>query len=208
MAAVKEHPMHALAAFLPDGCFDKVVHYLHQYKVHLTVTRERSSVLGDYRNAVHGKNHRISVNSNLNKYAFLITLLHELAHLLTFEQHGHRVASHGKEWKTIYGRLLADFVNKNIFPADIEHELKRSLTNPAASSCAEEHLMRVLRRYDAGKEGIVLVEEIAANALFVTKDGRVFQKGEKLRKRYRCTEVKTGLVYLFSAIYEVKPLQL
>jgi len=205
MAAVKEHPMHALAAFLPEGCFDKVVHYLHHYKVHLTVTKERISVLGDYRNAVHGKNHRISVNSNLNKYAFLITLLHELAHLLTFENHGHRVSSHGKEWKNIYGRLLADFVNKNIFPADIEKELKRSLTNPAASSCAEEHLMRVLRKYDVKKEGLVLVEELALNTLFVTKDGRVFRKGEKLRKRYRCTEIKTGLVYLFSAIYEVLP---
>lgn len=199
--------MHALAAFLPEGCFDKVVHYLHYYKVHLTVTKERTSVLGDYRNAVHGKNHRISVNSNLNKYAFLITLLHELAHLLTFEKYGHRVSSHGKEWKSIYGHLLADFVNRNIFPADIEKELKHSLTNPAASSCAEEHLMRVLRKYDLKKDGLVLVEELPLNTLFVTKDGRVFRKGEKLRKRYRCTELKTGLVYLFSAIYEVMPVR-
>ncbi|CAN5757318.1 SprT-like domain-containing protein [soil metagenome] len=207
MAGVKEHPMHALAAFLPDGSFDKVVHYLHQYKVHLTVTKERKSVLGDYRNAVHGKNHRITVNSNLNKFAFLITLLHELAHLLTYEHHGHRVAAHGKEWKHIYGRLLADFVNKTIFPPDIEDELKRSLTNPAASSCAEEHLMRVLRKYDVKQDGIVLVEELQLNALFVTKDGRVFRKGDKLRKRYRCTEIKTDLVYLFSAIYEVIPVK-
>jgi len=203
MAAVKEHPMHALAAFLPDGSFEKVVYYLHQYKVHLTVTRERKSVLGDYRNAVHGKNHRITVNSNLNKFSFLITLLHELAHLLTYEQYGHRVAAHGKQWKHIYGNLLSAFVHKNIFPPDIEDELKRSLANPAASSCAEEHLMRVLRKYDTKKEGIVLVEELPVNALFVTKDGRVFRKGEKLRKRYRCTELKTDMVYLFSAIYEV-----
>src|SRR6187455_3787837 len=104
MAAVKEHPMHALAAFLPEGCFDKVVHYLHHYKVHLTVTRERKSVLGDYRNAVHGKNHRITVNSNLNKYAFLITLLHELAHLLAHEKYGHRILPHGAQWKIEYGK--------------------------------------------------------------------------------------------------------
>src|SRR6478609_9652542 len=121
-----EHPMQALAAFIPDGTFDLVVDYLHKHKVHLTVKRERKSVLGDYRNAVHGKNHRISVNSNLNKFAFLITLLHELAHLLTYEHYGHRVSAHGKEWKHIYGRLLADFVNKDIFPHDIEGELKRS----------------------------------------------------------------------------------
>ena len=205
MARVKEHPMEALADFLPDNSFDKVVYYQHHYKVHLTVARERRSVLGDYRNAVHGKNHRISVNANLNKYAFLITLLHELAHLLTFEKHGHHVASHGKEWKRIYGHLLADFLSKNIFPADIEKELNQSLINPGASSCAEEHLMRVLRKYDTKKDGILLVEELQVNTLFITKEGRVFKKGEKLRKRYRCTEIKTGLVYLFSAIYEVKP---
>src|ERR1051325_9211095 len=100
--AIEEHPMYALAAYLPEGAFENVVHYLHLYRVHLTVTKERKSILGDYRNAVNGKNHRITVNGNLNKYAFLITLLHELAHLLTYNQYGHRVVAHGKEWKTLY----------------------------------------------------------------------------------------------------------
>lgn len=196
--------MQALAEFIPDGTFDQVVEYLHKYKVHLTLTRERKSVLGDYRNAIPGKNHRITVNKNLNKYAFLVTLLHELAHLLTFEQYGHRVMSHGKEWKAIYGNLLATFVQHNVFPEDITQALRQSISNPAASSCAEEGLMRVLRRYDAKKEHVHLLEELPANALFATADGRVFQKGERLRKRYRCKEVKTGLVYLFSPVYEVK----
>ena len=202
--AASEHPMQALSAFIPEGTFDLVVHYLHQYKVHLTVTRERKSVLGDYRNAFRGKNHRISVNNNLNQYAFLITLLHELAHLLTFEQYGHRVAAHGKEWKAVYSTLLADFILKDIFPHDITLALKKSLHNPAASSCAEEDLMRVLRTYDLKKEGIYLVEELKEGTLFKTPDGRIFRKEDKLRKRYRCTEVKTGKVYLFSAVYEVR----
>ncbi|HXL57885.1 MAG TPA: SprT-like domain-containing protein [Chitinophagaceae bacterium] len=208
MAAVKEHPMHALATFLPEGSFENVVHYLHQHKVHLTVTRERKSVLGDYRNAVHGKNHRITVNGNLNKYAFLITLLHELAHLLTHEQYGHRVAAHGKEWKKLYAQLLADFIEKKIFPADIENELRRSLTNPAASSCAEESLMRVLRTYDERKKELCFIEELPAGTFFKIKDGRIFQKGEKLRKRFKCKEKNTGHVYLFSPIYEVKPVNI
>jgi SprT protein len=203
--AIEEHPMHALAAYLPEGSFENVVKFLHQYRVHLTVTRERQSVLGDYRNAVKGKNHRITVNGNLNKYAFLITLLHELAHLLTFEQYGHRVSAHGKEWKNLYGRLLKDFVLKKIFPADIEQELRKSLANPAASSCAEEELMRVLRKYDEGKNSVCLLEEIPHGSFFKIKDGRVFQKGEKLRKRFKCNEKNTNIIYLFSPIYEVKP---
>jgi hypothetical protein len=40
--------------------------------------------------------------------------------------------------------------------------------------------------------------------LFELKDGRLFKKGEKLRKRFRATEVKTGVVYLFHAMYEVR----
>lgn len=204
MGATEEHPMHALAQFLPPDTFTRVVHYLHTYHVHLTVTRARKSVLGDYRNAVPGKNHRISVNGNLNPYAFLITLLHELAHLLTHERFGHRVAAHGKEWKQQYGRLLADFLQHKIFPEDIAQELHQSLHNPAASSCAEESLMRVLRRYDPEKNGVILVEEVPPGATFITRDGRVFQKGDKLRKRYRCKELQTGLIYLFSPIYEVK----
>ena len=199
-----EHPMQALAAYLPDSTFDEVVQYLHQYKVHLTVTRERKSVLGDYRNAVHGKNHRISVNGNLNKYAFLITLIHELAHLLTFDTYGHKVNAHGKEWKHIYSGLLAGFVQRKLFPDDITAALKSSLQNPAASSCAEEGLMRVLRNYDARTHGIALVEELPKGAQFATKDGRIFTKGDKRRKRYTCTEVKTGAIYLFSPVYEVR----
>jgi hypothetical protein len=65
-------------------------------------------------------------------------------------------------------------------------------------------LTRVLRRYDEKKNDIYLLEEIPPGVYFKTKDGRIFQKGEKLRKRFRCTEKNTGLVYLISPLYEVK----
>lgn len=199
-----EHPLQALAEYLPPDTFLPVAAYLQQYNVHLTITRERKSILGDYRNAHNSRNHRISVNGNLNTWSFLITLLHELAHLLTFERYGNRVQSHGREWKTLFGHLLAQFLETNVFPPDIEKELLATLHNPGASSCAEESLMRVLRRYDSKKEGQLLVEEVPQHRLFKMKDGRVFKKGEKLRKRYRCEEVGTRKVYLFSPVYEVE----
>ena len=137
MAQQNEEPIQTLAAFLPDDSYVYVADYLNQYKVHLTITKARSSVLGDYRNAHQNKNHRISINGNLNKFSFLITLLHELAHLLTFEKYRHSVAAHGREWKAVYGGLLATFVQHNIFPDDIKIAVLRSLHNPAASSCAD-----------------------------------------------------------------------
>ena len=200
----KEVPIGQLQDYLPPGTYDAVLSYLRQYKVHLTVARERKSILGDYRHRTHQDNHRISVNGNLNTYCFLITLLHELAHLLTFEQFGNKVLAHGREWKTIYAKIVAQFLEHKIFPADIKAELLQSLQNPAASTCAEDGLLRVLRKYDAKESHRRLVEEIALNALFRLNDGRVFKKGDKLRKRYRCIEVRTGKVYLFSPVYEVE----
>jgi hypothetical protein len=200
----QQAPLEALKQFLPEGTFEMVSTYLHTHRIHLTVTRERSSVLGDYRNAVHGKNHRISVNGNLNPYAFLYTLIHEIAHLLVYDQYGHRVASHGREWKHVFSLLLKEFLAEDVFPADIRAAIATSLGNPAASSCAEDGLLRVFRKYDKGKEDIVFVEEIELGGLFAIKENRIFRRGPKIRKRYKCVEVKTGKEYLFSPVYEVK----
>ena len=200
----KEAPIGHLEKFLPPGTYVAVLQYLELYKVHLTIAAERKSILGDYRHRTHFSNHRISVNGNLNKFSFLITLLHELAHLLTFEQFGNKVLSHGREWKMVYGKLLEQFVRNKIFPADIEKELLASLKNPAATSCAEDGLVRIFRKYDDAKSHNRLVEEVAENGIFRCHDGRIFKKGEKVRKRFKCTEVKTGRVYLFSPVYEIE----
>lgn len=200
----QEAPLQQLKDFLPEGSFDEVVHYLLHYKVHLTITRERQTILGDYRNSYAGKNHRISVNGNLNRYAFLITLLHELAHLFTYERYGHRVPAHGKEWKNEYSKILAQFLLKKIFPEDISKALLKTLQNPAASSCADTTLLRVLHKYDQKKEGVILVESIPDGGLFSIKGGRVFKRVEKMRKRLKCIEVATGKIFLFSPVYEVE----
>jgi SprT protein len=201
--AKQEAPLLALRQYLPEGSFDEVLYYLQHYRVQLTITRSRSSILGDYRHAHQGQQHRISVNGNLNRYAFLITLLHELAHLFTYERFGHRVQPHGAEWKNEFSKILAQFILKKVFPPDVEKTLMQTLQNPAASSCADEKLLRVLYRYDVKKEGALLVEQVAEGALFAIKGGRIFKRGERVRKRYKCTEMATGKQYLFSPVYEV-----
>ncbi|MEJ7611064.1 MAG: SprT-like domain-containing protein [Ferruginibacter sp.] len=181
-----------------------MLHYIYTYRVQLTIARKRRSVLGDYRHAHAGKGHRISINSDLNTYAFLITLLHEIAHLITFEKHGRKVSPHGREWKTCFGGILTEFTGKSIFPPEIEQILLRSLHNPAASSCADEKLLRALKAYDTQDHHVFFVEELAAGERFYTTDGRVFEKGEKIRKRYKCLEPASGKWYLFSPVYEVR----
>jgi hypothetical protein len=200
----KEAHISALQHFLPDNTYEPVLAYLHHYHVHLTVAKERKSILGDYRHRTHGKNHRISVNGNLNKYAFLITLLHELAHLLTFEKYGNRIVPHGREWKNVFGQLLAQFIEHRVFPDDIKKSLMDSLHNPAASSCSDEELLRVLKHYDEKETHLVFVESLPEGSLFKTHDGKVFRKGGKIRKRFKCEEIKTRKIYLFSPIYEAE----
>lgn len=204
---VSEHPLHSLASFLPGGSFEEVVAYIQRYRVHLTITKKRKSVLGDYRHAFGGKNHRITVNGDLNPYEFLITLLHELAHLLTYEQYKNKVEPHGLEWKTCYGQLLQHFVQLGVFPHDIQQALRFSIINPAATANGETALLLVLRKYSRNhKEGYAHVADIGEGQLFQMDNGRIFRKGALRRKRYECVEVKSGLRYSFSAVMEVKVL--
>ena len=200
----KEAPLNALDAFIPEGSYQLIEPYLMHYKVHLTITRSRKTVLGDYRNAHADKTHRITVNGNLNRYAFLITLLHELAHLITFIRFGHKVASHGKEWKSQFSDLLAHFVQAQLFPNDIKMQLSKSMASPAASSCADDALMRVLRKYDPHKEGFCLVEELKEGECFKISNGRIFKRMHQQRKRIQAIEISTNKIYLFSPVYEVE----
>src|SRR5689334_10505672 len=109
----KEVPIGQLNDYLPPGTYEAVLTFLRQYKVHLTVARERKSVLGDYRHRTNQDNHRISVNGNLNSWSFLITLLHELAHLLAFEHFGNNILAHGKKYMAVC--LISSF-KKRYFP--------------------------------------------------------------------------------------------
>lgn len=200
----KEVPVQTLEAYLPANTYPYVSEYLHRYGIHLTVTKARQSVLGDYRPAVRDMAHRISVNGNLNPYAFLLTLLHEMSHLLVFEQYGIKVMPHGKEWQKMFSDLLAVFLEKSIFPADIKQVLIQTINKPAASSCGEESLMRVLQKYDKNSKNKIRVEEVPLGQYFKLEDGRIFIKGPKLRKRHKAVEHPGGSVYLFSGIYLVQ----
>ncbi|MEQ1555091.1 MAG: SprT-like domain-containing protein [Ferruginibacter sp.] len=178
----------ALLQYLPEASYELVLQYIVTHKVQLTITRSRTTVLGNYRHAHANKGHRISVNGDLNKYAFLITLLHEIAHLITFETHGNKVAPHGQEWKYQFGKILSTFLEMQFFPLDIKAVLLK---------------LRVLKNYDENKDGIFFVEQILLGDKFKIKGNRVFEKGEKIRKRFKCKEIATGKWYLFSPISEV-----
>jgi SprT protein len=201
----KEAPLEYLDNYLPAGASEKLLEYLHRFKVHLTITRSRKSILGDYRHATGTDHHRISVNGSLNKYAFLITLIHEIGHLITYQQFGNSVNAHGKEWKLAYRGVLEDFIRLKLFPPDLHQALLKSLHNLPASSCSDINLTRVLKNYDT-RDKTVLVEDLKEGSHFKTSDGKLFKRGKQIRKRIECIELSSGKLYLFSPVFEVEPL--
>ena len=114
----------------------------------------------------------------MNSYSFLITILHELAHLFTFERYGNRVASHGKEWKNEFRNILSEFIQQKFFPEEIESALLQSQHNPAASSCADTHLMRVLNKYDIKKTIIFLWSNCPIMHYLPPATNGFFKKGQ------------------------------
>src|SRR5690606_29272664 len=127
-------------------------------------------------------------------------------HLFTFEKYSGKVKSHGQEWKYEFACILKDFIELNIFPIDVKHTLVKSLKNPAASSCSDVALLKVLRKYDDNPHRLMLVEELQKNDLFIAHK-RMFKMGEKIRTRYKCQETATGKWYLFSPVFEVKKVE-
>jgi SprT protein len=201
----QETSLNFLENFLPNGAFEQIAPFFQSHTIHLTVTHERKSVLGDYRNPTReSPHHRISINANLNPYSFLITLLHELAHLFTFVHFGNRVSPHGREWKTQFRHILIPFMGKRFFPGDVEKALHAYLHDPAASTCTDARLYKALYRYDEHKPGFKLVDDLNVNQYFETEDGQLYQKLEKLRTRTRCKNVQNGKMYFFQGIAEVR----
>jgi len=188
---------------LPPDSSIQIAEWINHFKVELKISKSRQSKLGDYRPPHQGKPHRISINYNLNPYSFLITLIHEFAHLTCWNKHQFRVKPHGEEWKIEFKILMDPWIEKGIFPAEIKEGLIRYIHNPAASSCTDLRLMRVLNQYDFSKPNEFSLESLAPGTHFRIKDGRVFIKGEKLRKRYKCLEPKTRKLYLFNPLAKV-----
>jgi hypothetical protein len=206
MAAYEKTSFDALKNYLPEGSFEMVMPLILKHRVHLVVTRERATKLGDYTNAYSNKNHRISVNGNLNRFAFLITLLHEMAHLLAFEAYGLKIEPHGREWKNTFGQLLKVFLEAGIFPADVAAELSKIVHNPPATTSGEEGLQRVLKQYNTGASIFIAVEELEAGSYFIYRR-KLYERGELVRKRIKCTHYHTGKQYLFHPLCEVFPME-
>ncbi len=168
----------------------------------LTIKKSRSTKLGDFRPAHDKTPARISVNGDLNKYSFLVTLIHEIAHGVCWIKYNSKVKPHGDEWKRIYSEMLSQFIGNEIFPTDLEKIIVKHIHRPKASSCSDMNLLKALKKYDAIPS--LFLEDLPFDAHFELSSGRIFQKKEQKRKRFYCIELKTQRAYLVNPLAEVR----
>ena len=192
-----------LSEYLPGNTVEQVYQWIIKYKIHFKISKRRSTKLGDYRPPIRSRNHRISINHDLNPYSFLITFVHELAHLKVFEKHNRSALPHGKEWKQEYKSLMQAFLDNNTFPDDLNQVLKKSMINSKASSTSDLALSRALSHFDIPTDHSEL-ETLERGTVFQTQNGRQFRKGERIRTRYKCLNLQNKRYYLFHPLTPVE----
>ncbi|QBN19917.1 SprT-like domain-containing protein [Flavobacterium nackdongense] len=192
-----------LSKYLPEHAVKPVFELIVANQVHLKIVNERVTRHGDYRKGLSGK-HEITVNANLNKFRFLITLVHEISHLVAFEKFGRAIKPHGNEWKYSFQRLMIPFIRPEIFPHSVLPLVANHFRNPTASSDSDARLAFALKQFDERKQDIHYIHEVPNGSFFRIKNGRIFKKQGLRVKRYECLEVKTGRLFLFNANAEVE----
>ncbi|MGB7395945.1 MAG: SprT-like domain-containing protein [Pricia sp.] len=192
-----------LEKYLPERAVALCSELIKNNNVHLKIVNERVTRHGDYRRMPNGI-HQITVNATLNKYRFLITLVHEIAHLVAFEKFGRRIKPHGREWKHTFQHMMLPFIRPEIFPSQLLPLLAKHFRNPKASSSTDAGLSMALKEFDPGQPDRTYVFEIPSGSVFRIYNGKTFKKGNRRTKRYECVELETGKMYLFQPNAEVE----
>jgi SprT protein len=191
-----------LKDFISQEAVPQVLKLLEHDNLLVKIKNERKTRHGDYMRLPNGK-HQITINSNLNPYRFLITLIHEIAHFEAYKTYGRFIKPHGIEWKKTFQHLMLSFLNPEIFPNHLLPLLAKHFKNPKASSDSDVALALALKQFDEPNDK-TYVFEVPLGTMFKLYNGKIFKMGQKRVKRFECLEVKTGKLYLFNPNAEVE----
>ena len=190
--------------YVPEKSIEILKSWINELEVNIKITNARKTKLGDFR--FSNGSSLITINNNLNKYSFLITLTHELAHAFIFREFKNNVPPHGDKWKHKFRSMLLYFLSPGYFPEDILKELSRYMINPKASTYSDYKLTFVLKKYDKAFSKYIL--DVKEGDTFQLFNGRLFVKGKLQRRRFKCIELKTNKIYLFHPYAEVQKTQI
>ena len=188
--------------YIPKSSFTLIKNLIDEQNLVIKIVKVRKTKHGDFKRFKDGTN-QITINHINNKYRFLITLIHELAHFRVNRNLMRRVKPHGIEWKKTFQLLMLPFLNNTIFPDKILSNLANYLKNPSATTDSNIELGISLSKYDPASNTVFLFD-ILNDTLFQHNENKIYKKIGKLRKRYICEEIKTQRRYLFSPVTRVE----
>ncbi len=193
-----------IRAHVPSAAIDYSIELWRLGRFHFKASRDRATKLGDYTFDPSTKKHTITVNRGLNPYSFLVTYLHEVAHLVTTIRHGLSVKPHGEEWQSAFKEVMYPILKVEVFPEDVLLALHLHMYNdPSASSCGDIALMKVLNRYDKDGDEYIFLEDLKEGDEFLIKDDLFKIETFKL-KRALCLQLATGRKYSVAKAMKVK----
>jgi len=177
----------------------QISNWINYYNIHLRITRERKTKLGDYSHPIINRSyHKISINGNLNKYAFIITFIHELAHLRVWNNNKFkRVQPHGIEWKNEYFSLLTSMNTSDFFAEEVQIAIINHLQKIKSSTAYDNQLMKILNKYNLNFKEQIFITDIEVGTRFSFR-GRIFEKREKIKTRIKCKCITNSRYYTFS----------
>lgn len=186
---------------LPIHSINYCIKVSKPFDFELNVSFDRKSKFGHYKYWPTTKLHSISINKGLSKPLFLITFIHELAHLQVMVKYGREEKPHGLRWKRTFTTLMLPLLNPTIFEDKLLSRLAKHLKNPKASLSADPALWSIL--FPKASTNSLSVEDIEIGNSFVFKD-RVFKKVKTRRTRALCYESKSGNNYLIPLLAKIE----
>lgn len=197
-----------LLNYIPQTAHKYILELIERHPIQLKITAPRKTLLGSYKRNNRGED-QISINGDLNPYSFLITLLHEFAHLKAFDQYGFSIEPHGPEWQKTFSNLLSPLLSIHCFPDEINDHLLKKNNQLSASQCTDPILYGYLKKYDCREEGVKLLRELCIGDHFSLSNGMQFKKLKINRTRAVCRRIdghQAEHLFTISLLAEVYPI--
>ena len=166
-----------LEKYLPENSLPYLKNWFSNHRIHIKITRDRNSKLGDYRK-LPDASHQITINSTLEPQLFFFVLAHELAHLIAFETYGPRISPHGPEWKKTFSEMILESLP--LYENHLQTILKKFAKSPKANYLASPDLVRYFHKPKSDSNELLL-EHLSEGEHFKYKDDlyQIFEKNKK-----------------------------